>query len=51
MVRLCEAIFVDETRSWLPELIERSKKLKVNGGFEPGVDLCGLVLVANLCGH
>jgi len=32
-------LLVGETQSWLPELIERAQKLKVNGGFEPGTDL------------
>ncbi|KZW02686.1 Methylmalonate-semialdehyde dehydrogenase [Exidia glandulosa HHB12029] len=33
------AIFVGSAHDWLPELIERAKGLKVNGGFEPGTDL------------
>ncbi|KAJ7900192.1 methylmalonate-semialdehyde dehydrogenase [Mycena olivaceomarginata] len=33
------ALLVGEAQSWLPELIERAKKLKVNGGFEPETDL------------
>lgn len=33
-------ILVGEAQSWLPELVERAKKLKVNGGFEEGADLC-----------
>jgi hypothetical protein len=33
------ALLVGEAHSWLPELIERATKLKVNGGFEPGADL------------
>jgi hypothetical protein len=33
------ALLVGEAQSWLPELIERATKLKVNGGFEPGADL------------
>ncbi|KAJ6604498.1 Aldehyde/histidinol dehydrogenase, partial [Mycena vulgaris] len=33
------ALLVGEAQSWLPELIERAQKLKVNGGFEPGADL------------
>lgn len=28
-----------ETRSWLPELAERAKALRVDGGFEEGADL------------
>ena len=31
---------VGEAKNWLPELIERAKKLNVNGGFEKGADLC-----------
>jgi hypothetical protein len=34
-----QAILVGETQSWLPELKERAKKLKVNGGFEKDTDL------------
>jgi malonate-semialdehyde dehydrogenase (acetylating)/methylmalonate-semialdehyde dehydrogenase len=33
------AILVGEAQAWLPELIERAKGLKVNGGFEEGTDL------------
>ncbi|KAG9074006.1 hypothetical protein FS749_014481, partial [Ceratobasidium sp. UAMH 11750] len=33
------AVFVGTTHSWLPELVERAKGMKVNGGFEPGADL------------
>ncbi|KAF5384983.1 hypothetical protein D9615_001396 [Tricholomella constricta] len=36
---LSVAILVGEAQSWLPELIERTQKLKVNGGFEQGADL------------
>ncbi|KAL1412370.1 hypothetical protein Q8F55_000115 [Vanrija albida] len=36
---LSVAIFVGESRQWIPELIERGKALKVSGGFEPGTDL------------
>ncbi|EPQ61403.1 hypothetical protein GLOTRDRAFT_124283 [Gloeophyllum trabeum ATCC 11539] len=32
------AVLVGTAQSWLPELIERAKKLNVNGGFEKGVD-------------
>jgi len=37
------AVFVGTTHSWLPELIERAKAMKVNGGFEPGADLGPLI--------
>ncbi len=33
------AVFVGSTKSWLAELIERARALKVNAGFEPGADL------------
>ncbi|KAL4242134.1 Methylmalonate-semialdehyde dehydrogenase [Abortiporus biennis] len=33
------AVLVGSAQSWLPELIERAKKLKVNQGFEAGTDL------------
>ncbi|KXN83887.1 Methylmalonate-semialdehyde dehydrogenase [acylating], mitochondrial [Leucoagaricus sp. SymC.cos] len=33
------AILVGEAQTWLQELVEHAKKLKVSGGFEPGVDL------------
>ncbi|KAJ7071172.1 methylmalonate-semialdehyde dehydrogenase [Mycena amicta] len=40
---LSVAIMVGEAQTWLPELIERSKKLKVNGGFEQGADFGPLI--------
>lgn len=33
------AVLVGDAQSWLPELIERAKKLNVNQGFEKGADL------------
>lgn len=33
------AIFVGEAQQWIPELIERAKKLKVGPGDQPGVDV------------
>lgn len=36
---LSVAILVGEAQNWLPEIIERAKKLVVNGGTEPGADL------------
>ncbi|CAG0886713.1 unnamed protein product [Darwinula stevensoni] len=36
---LSTAVFVGEAKQWLPDLIERSKKLKVNAGHEPEADL------------
>ncbi|KNZ75655.1 Methylmalonate-semialdehyde dehydrogenase [acylating], mitochondrial [Termitomyces sp. J132] len=40
---LSVAILVGDTQSWLPELLEGAKKLKVNGGFEEGTDLGPLI--------
>jgi malonate-semialdehyde dehydrogenase (acetylating)/methylmalonate-semialdehyde dehydrogenase len=36
---LTTAVFVGETKNWIPELIEKAKKLKVNAGHEPGTDI------------
>ena len=36
---LSTAVFVGEAQAWIPELVERAKKLKVNAGHEPAVDL------------
>lgn len=36
---LSTVIWVGEARKWIPEVIERAKKLKVNAGMEPGADL------------
>ncbi|KAF8424584.1 Aldehyde/histidinol dehydrogenase [Tirmania nivea] len=36
---LSTLVLVGETKSWLPEIVERAKLLKVNGGFEEGADL------------
>jgi len=36
---LSTVVFVGEARSWLPELVDRARKLKVTGGFEPDADL------------
>lgn len=33
------AILVGEAQSWLPEIVEKATKLKVNGGFEADADL------------
>ncbi|GLB36007.1 putative aldehyde dehydrogenase family protein [Lyophyllum shimeji] len=40
---LSVVLLVGETESWLPELIDRARKLKVNGGFEEGADLGPLI--------
>ncbi|EEH20808.1 methylmalonate-semialdehyde dehydrogenase (acylating) [Paracoccidioides brasiliensis Pb03] len=36
---LSTLVMVGETKEWLPEIAERAKALKVNGGFEEGADL------------
>ncbi len=33
------AVLVGNAQQWLPDLVERAKKLKVNQGFEKGADL------------
>jgi malonate-semialdehyde dehydrogenase (acetylating)/methylmalonate-semialdehyde dehydrogenase len=40
---LSVAMFIGSAREWVPELIERAKALKVNGGFEKGADLGPLI--------
>ena len=32
-------VLVGESRSWLPDLVEKSKKLKLSAGIEPGTDV------------
>ncbi|PLB36132.1 CoA-acylating methylmalonate-semialdehyde dehydrogenase [Aspergillus candidus] len=36
---LSVVLFAGETKHWLPELVERAKALRVDGGFEDGADL------------
>ena len=36
---LSVAVFVGESKDWIPDLIARAKKLKVNAGDQPGTDL------------
>jgi malonate-semialdehyde dehydrogenase (acetylating)/methylmalonate-semialdehyde dehydrogenase len=40
---LSTAVFVGESKDWLPDLVERAKKLKVSSGFTPGADLGPLI--------
>ncbi|XP_040189438.1 methylmalonate-semialdehyde dehydrogenase [acylating], mitochondrial [Rana temporaria] len=40
---LSTAVLVGEAKKWLPELVERSKKLRVNAGDQPGADLGPLI--------
>ncbi|XP_022650462.1 probable methylmalonate-semialdehyde dehydrogenase [acylating], mitochondrial [Varroa destructor] len=42
---LSTAIFVGEAREWVPDLIERAKKLKVNAGHVPGADFGPVISV------
>ena len=39
MIYVIAAVLVGPAQSWLPEIIERAKNLKVNGGFEKEADL------------
>lgn len=39
-----EAVLVGNAQSWLPELVERVRKLKVDQGFEQGADLYAAAL-------
>jgi len=36
---LSTLVLVGEARSWLPDIVEKAKQLKVNAGFEEGADL------------
>lgn len=40
---LSVVVAVGEAQSWVPELVERAKQLKVSGGFEEGADLGPLI--------
>lgn len=40
---LSTAVFVGEARNWIPELVEKAKKLRVNAGHEPNADLGPLI--------
>lgn len=37
------AVFVGESKKWIPEIIEKAKKLKVTEGMQPGADLGPLI--------
>ncbi|MCO6060221.1 CoA-acylating methylmalonate-semialdehyde dehydrogenase, partial [Pseudomonas sp. MOB-449] len=41
-------ILVGEAQTWLPELVEKAKTLKVNAGIEPGTDIGPVVSCAAL---
>jgi len=36
---LCTVVWVGKAKEWIPELMERAKKLKVNAGHEPDSDV------------
>lgn len=36
---LSTLVLVGESKTWLPEIVEKAKELKVNAGFEDGADL------------
>ncbi|KAL4238119.1 Methylmalonate-semialdehyde dehydrogenase [acylating] mitochondrial [Mactra antiquata] len=40
---LSTAVFVGEAKEWIPELVEKARKLKVNAGHEPDADLGPLI--------
>ncbi|OQR66677.1 putative methylmalonate-semialdehyde dehydrogenase-like [Tropilaelaps mercedesae] len=42
---LSTAIFVGEAREWIPDVIERAKKLHVNAGHIPGTDVGPVISV------
>ncbi|KAM9987995.1 hypothetical protein ACTFIZ_003336 [Dictyostelium cf. discoideum] len=44
---LSAAVFVGESKNWIPELAERAKKLKVAGGAVPGADLGPVISAAS----
>ncbi len=40
---LSTAIFVGKAREWIPEFVEKAKKLRVSAGHEPTADLGPLI--------
>jgi len=44
---LSTAVFVGKAQEWIPDLIERAEKLKVDAGDKPGADVCPLISVAS----
>lgn len=40
---LSTAIFVGSSKEWIPEIVARAEKLKVNAGDQPGADLGPLI--------
>lgn len=44
---LSTIVFVGEARKWLPELVERSRNLKVSSGFDKDTDVGPLISCAS----
>jgi malonate-semialdehyde dehydrogenase (acetylating)/methylmalonate-semialdehyde dehydrogenase len=40
---LSTAVFVGDAKKWIPELVEKAKKLKLNAGDQPGADIGPLI--------
>ena len=40
---LSTAVFVGESKDWIPEIVERSRKLSINEGMQAGTDLGPLI--------
>lgn len=36
---LTTAVFVGDAKKWIPDLVDKAKRLKVNAGHEPGTDI------------
>ena len=39
---LTTVILIGETQTWIPEIVEKAKKLKLNAGHEPDCDIAPL---------
>ncbi|KAJ3105118.1 Methylmalonate-semialdehyde dehydrogenase [acylating] mitochondrial [Phlyctochytrium bullatum] len=48
---LSTVVLVGETKTWLPELVERAKKLKVTSGFKEDADLGPLISPEASCSY
>src|SRR4051794_21632741 len=42
---LSTAVFVGESRKWIPDLVEKAKKLKVDAGWKPGAEIGPVISV------
>jgi malonate-semialdehyde dehydrogenase (acetylating)/methylmalonate-semialdehyde dehydrogenase len=36
---LTTVVFVGESKHWIPDIVEKAKKLKVSAGHEPGTEI------------